>query len=105
MFQLILCTCPDQSSAEMLARLIVAEQLAACVSILPGVQSIYQWQGAIETAQEHLLLIKSHQSHFERLSCCITTVHPYDVPEIIALPITEGSVEYLKWIDASLCRA
>ena len=105
MFQLILCTCPDQSSAEMLARLIVAEQLAACVSILPGVQSIYQWQGAIETAQEHLLLIKSHQSHFERLSCRITTVHPYDVPEIIALPITEGSVEYLKWIDASLCRA
>lgn len=102
MHQLILCTCPDAESAEKLANMLITEQLAACVNILPGVKSVYEWQGRVETAHEHLLLIKTHQLRFPAVEAAIKKLHPYELPEIIALGIDNGSAEYLKWINACL---
>ena len=101
--QIILCTCPDQASAEKIARLLVANHLAACVNILPGIRSIYAWQGQIESAQEHLLLIKANKDHYAAVESAITASHPYELPEIIAVAIENGLPEYLNWID--LCHA
>ena len=102
MHHLIYCTCPDQKTAERIARHLVSDKLAACVNILPGVSSIYEWQGQIETAQEHLLLIKSQASRYTAIETAIKTLHPYQLPEIIAVAIARGSAEYLKWIDSCL---
>ena len=102
MHQLILCTCPDAETADQLAEMLIAERLAACVNILPGLKSVYEWQGAVEMAQEHLLLIKTHQQKYAALEAAIKKLHPYQVPEIIALTIDNGSVDYLKWINSCL---
>lgn len=102
MHQLILCTCPDRECAEQIARQLVEQQLAACINILPSITSVYQWQGEIETAQEHLLMIKSHRDRYAALEQKIKSIHPYDVPEIIAFMIERGSTDYLKWIDSCL---
>ncbi|MEY4209813.1 MAG: hypothetical protein RLZ92_191 [Pseudomonadota bacterium] len=102
MYQLILCTCPDQKSAETIANQLVSQRLVACVNIMPGLTSIYQWQGEIETAQEHLLIIKSQQQQFTAIETAIKAIHPYQVPEIIAVAIEQGSAEYLNWIDSCL---
>lgn len=102
MYELILCTCPTVEVAEQIAQTLVGEQLVACVNILPGVRSVYQWQGKVETAQEHLLLIKSQQVLYPAIELAIKAMHPYEVPEIIAVAIDRGSAEYLKWIDSCL---
>ncbi|MCQ8105199.1 divalent-cation tolerance protein CutA [Methylomonas sp. SURF-2] len=102
MHHLIYCTCPDLETAERIARHLITEKLAACVNILPGLHSIYQWQGQIETAREHLLLIKSPEARYEAVEAAIKTLHPYQLPEIIAVAIERGSAEYLKWIDSCL---
>ena len=102
MYQLILCTCPDQKSAEIIAKHLLSVHLAACVNILPGLTSVYQWQGDIESAQEHLLIIKSQQQQFTAIEAAIKAIHPYQIPEIIAVAIEQGSAEYLKWIDSCL---
>ncbi len=102
MYQLILCTCPDQKTADTIARRLITDKLAACVNILPGLTSVYEWQGEIETAQEHLLLIKSHQDRFAAIESAIKQTHPYQLPEIIAVAIERGSSDYLKWIDSCL---
>ncbi len=102
MYQLILCTCPDQKSAETIAKQLVSQRLVACVNIMPSLTSIYQWQGEIETAQEHLLIIKSQQKQFTAIETAIKAIHPYQVPEIIAVAIEQGSAEYLNWIDSCL---
>jgi len=102
MYQLILCTCPDADCAENLANALIAEKLAACVNIVPGVRSVYQWQGQIETAQEHLLLIKSRQDRYPAIEAAVKKLHPYEVPEIIALDIERGSQDYLQWINSCL---
>lgn len=102
MYHLIYCTCPDQETAERIARQLVSDKLAACVNIVPGVQSVYEWQGQIETAQEHLLLIKSPQARYVAIETAIKAIHPYQLPEIIAVAIERGSAEYLKWIDSCL---
>jgi periplasmic divalent cation tolerance protein len=99
---LILCTCPDAETADRIARLIIGEKLAACVNILPSVRSVYEWQGEVETAQEHLLLIKSPLERYAAIEAAINTAHPYQLPEIIAVAIECGSAEYLKWIDSCL---
>ena len=101
-FQLVLCTCPDQESAQLIAEQLVDTKLAACVNILPGILSIYRWQGAVESAQEQLLLIKTTTEHYERLESAITELHPYELPEVIAIPIEYGLEKYLRWIDDSL---
>lgn len=100
--QLILCTCPDRDTADKIARQLVTGQLAACVNILPGILSVYTWQGQVESAQEHLLLIKSSKDRYQALEAAIRDNHPYDVPEIIAVPIEAGLPEYLHWIDSCL---
>ena len=97
--QLVLCACPDQSTAQNIAEQLVDKRLAACINILPGVTSIYQWQGKRETAQEHLLLIKTTDEVYEALEQAITNLHPYELPEVIAVSITRGLGPYLNWIS------
>ena len=99
-YQIILCTCPDKDSAETLAHLLVNEQLSACVNILPGISSFYTWNGQVESATEHLLLIKAHKEHYQAIETTIRAHHPYELPEIIAVPIECGLPEYLHWIDS-----
>jgi len=102
MYHLIYCTCPDLETAQRIAQHLIRQKLAACVNIIPGVHSVYEWQGEIETAQEHLLLIKSPQTRYVDIETAIKTLHPYQLPEIIAVAIERGSSEYLKWIDSCL---
>lgn len=100
--QMILCTCPDAGTANAIARHLVTAKLAACINILPSVTSIYEWQGKIETAQEQLLLIKSCQSHYAMIEAEIKRLHPYELPEVIAITIERGLPDYLKWINSCL---
>lgn len=102
MYQIIFCTCPDKTSAELIARHLVEKELAACINILPSVTSIYRWQDNIETAEEHLLLIKSRQNRYPELEQQLRSLHPYEVPEIIAASIENGLPDYLTWIDSCL---
>ncbi|NOQ16359.1 MAG: divalent cation tolerance protein CutA [Methyloprofundus sp.] len=99
-YQLILNTCPDFAVAQTLAKQIVENKLAACVNILPALTSVYRWQGKVETAQEHLLLIKASSTQYSKIEQFINTHHPYDVPEIIAFSIENGLPAYLQWIDS-----
>ena len=101
-FQLAICTCPNQEIAESIAENIVAQRLAACVNIISGVRSIYQWQGNIESGQEILLLIKTHKDKYESLQNTITNMHPYEVPELITVDINQGLPEYLNWVANSV---
>ncbi|WP_206171745.1 divalent-cation tolerance protein CutA [Thiorhodococcus mannitoliphagus] len=96
----MLCTCPNRETAIALARALVAEHLAACVSLLPGVTSVYRWEGRVEEDDELLLLIKTTAERTNDLTERLRQLHPYDVPEIIAVPITEGLEEYLSWVAA-----
>jgi len=98
--QIILCTCPDKDTAEMIARLLVTDKLAACVNILSGITSIYLWHEQIESAQEQLLLIKANKTCYQAIEKTIKQHHPYELPEIIAVPIENGLPEYLHWIDS-----
>jgi len=97
-FQLVLTTCPEQSVAERIAETLVGEKLAACVNILPIGQSVYRWRGAVEKSSEVLLLIKSSVSVFPKVRERLRALHPYELPEIITVPITAGSPEYLAWL-------
>jgi periplasmic divalent cation tolerance protein len=97
---LVITTCPDAACAEGLADHLVREHLAACVNQLPGVRSTYEWQGKVTSDQEVLLLIKTRADAFERLEAAIKSRHPYQVPEVIALPIVRGSGDYLNWINS-----
>ena len=99
-YQIILCTCPDKDTAEKIALLLITGKVAACVNILPGITSIYLWQQQIESAQEHLLLIKANKSCYQAIEKTISEHHPYELPEIIAVPIDNGLPEYLQWIDS-----
>ena len=95
---IVLTNCPDEDCANAIALAVVEEKLAACVNILPRMQSIYRWQGAIESASEIALLIKSTAKNYPALEKRIAELHPYDLPEIIALPITQGLPTYLNWL-------
>jgi len=94
----VLCTCSNEPEGRRIAEALVEARLAACVNLLGGIQSIYRWQGEIETAREVLLLIKSTAERLDELQARITELHSYDTPEVIALPITGGSAKYLDWI-------
>jgi periplasmic divalent cation tolerance protein len=96
---LVLCNCPDAQTAETIAYRLVHDRLAACVNILPQVKSIYRWQDMVEAAQEHTLLIKTTTLVYPSLQSVITELHPYEVPEIIAIPFTQGLPAYLDWIN------
>jgi periplasmic divalent cation tolerance protein len=97
--QIVLTTCPDAASAERLARILVEEGLAACVNILPPMRSIYRWKGKIEDASELLLVIKSAAAHFPAIRDRLRALHPYELPEIIAVPIVDGLPAYLAWLN------
>jgi periplasmic divalent cation tolerance protein len=96
---LIFCSCPDEAMAMALARNLVERRLAACVSLLPSMHSIYHWQGAIETASECLLLIKTTHPCYPELEQAIRARHPYEIPEILAIPIDKGLPAYLQWVE------
>ncbi len=91
-------TCPDRESAEGIATALVEERLAACVNLLPGLTSIYRWQDSVRREPECLLLIKSTAARFEALCSRLRALHPYEVPEIIALPVSHGDPAYLQWL-------
>ena len=97
---LILTNCPDEESANAIALALVEAKLAACVNILPRVQSIYRWQGVVESTTEITLFIKSTATNYPALEAAICARHPYEVPEIIALPIQAGLPAYLNWVTA-----
>ena len=97
---LIITNCPDEETANAIALAAVEAKFAACVNILPRVQSIYRWQGGVESATEIPLLIKSTAASYPALEALIRERHPYDIPEIIALPIARGLPAYLDWVAA-----
>ena len=99
LFQIVLTTCPDKVSAERIAHALVEEGLAACVNVLPPMHSIYRWKGKIEQATEQLLVIKSTVARFPAIRKRIQALHPYELPEIIAVPIADGLPGYLAWLS------
>jgi periplasmic divalent cation tolerance protein len=96
-----LSTAPDSALAEKLARVLVEEQLAACVNILPGVRSIYRWQGKIEDTAEVMLVIKSRRHLLDALVGRVRALHSYSVPEVVAFDVVGGNPDYLTWIADS----
>ena len=95
----VLNTCGSAEEAERIARALIEARLAACVNILGGVRSVYRWQGAVEDSAEWLLLIKTRRELFANVTETVRRVHSYAVPELIALPVTDGLADYLGWID------
>ena len=100
-YMVVLVSVPSMEIGEKISQSILQKKLAACVSIIPGVNSAYRWQGEIETDSEFLLFIKSRASLLDLIITEVSNHHPYDVPEIIALPILSGSQAYLNWIEES----
>lgn len=92
------CTCPDTACAQKLADVLVGERLAACVNRIPGIASTYRWQGEVVTDSEVLLLIKTTAAQFDSLKERLLALHPYELPELIAVPVTEGHRPYLDWV-------
>jgi periplasmic divalent cation tolerance protein len=100
--RIILCTYPAKQSAEKIAYLLITDKLTACINILPGITSTYRWRYQIESAQEHLLPIKSNMGSYPMLETAFKAHHPYEIPEIIAILMVNGLPEYLNWIDSCL---
>jgi periplasmic divalent cation tolerance protein len=98
----ILTTCPDEAAAARIARDLVESGLAACVSRVGPVHSTYRWQGAVQDEPEVLLVIKTVSARYPELEMRLKSLHPYEVPEVIALPVTDGSADYLAWLGAAV---
>jgi periplasmic divalent cation tolerance protein len=98
----VITTTETKADAQAIARAVVEKRLAGCVQIIGPITSTYWWQGEIETAEEWLCVIKSRQDLYQRLEEAIREVHPYDVPEILAVPVIAGSKSYLEWLDNEL---
>ena len=94
----VLCTFPDLGVARQIGTVMVEKQLAACVNVVPGIESIYEWEGKICREGEVLGIFKTAAERFEALKTALEEEHPYDVPEVIGLPVTEGSAPYLDWV-------
>ncbi|WP_298139642.1 divalent-cation tolerance protein CutA [Acidiferrobacter sp.] len=99
---IILCTCPPADAARI-AGALVNERLAACVNTLAGAQSVYRWHEQVETATETLLIIKTTTDHYDALERRLRALHPYEVPEIVAIPICRGHPPYLQWLKDATC--
>ncbi len=95
---LVLMTAANRDEASRIAEMLVNSRLAACVQILPEIQSVYRWKGEVERASEVLLLAKTTEDKFDGLDRAVREIHSYDTPEIVALPITAGSEPYLNWL-------
>lgn len=98
----VLVTCRNRQQARKIAQGLVEAQLAACVNVTSHVESIYRWKGKIKGDREYLLVIKTRRDLFPAVEAAVRALHSYENPEVIALPIVEGSSEYLKWMDESL---
>ncbi|MEJ2620836.1 MAG: divalent-cation tolerance protein CutA [Candidatus Thiodiazotropha sp.] len=96
---LILCTAPDHGTAERLAGMLVEQELAACVNLSAPMTSIYRWQGKTEQSEEILLLIKTTQERYHACESALRTEHPYELPEIIAVPVEQGLGDYINWVE------
>ena len=96
---LAFCSAPDMDTAERMAEKLVEQRIVACVSNIPSVSSVYQWQGKIERSQEVLMLIKLPAAAYAQLQQAILALHPYDTPEIIAVDIKTGLPDYLQWVQ------
>jgi len=96
---IVFCTVPDETVAKQISHVLVTERLAACCNIVPGIQSVYEWQGKICSENEIQLFIKTRAVLYDRLEQRLLELHPYDVPEILALPVQHGLSTYLKWMD------
>lgn len=95
---LCLCTCPDPATARQLAETLVDERLAACVNIVPGLRSVYRWQGATHCDEETLLLIKTTRARYPALQARLPALHPYELPELVAVEVADGLPAYLRWL-------
>jgi len=98
----VFSACSTLDEARRIARKLIEERLASCVNLTPGVRSLYRWKGAIEEADECLLVIKSSRDLFERLRIELEKAHTYEVPEVVAVPILAGSPNYMNWLDNEL---
>jgi periplasmic divalent cation tolerance protein len=96
----VLVTTPTAERAAELARALVEERLAACGNVVPGLRSVYRWEGKVQDEPEALLLLKTTRARFEALRARVVALHPYEVPEVVALPVEAGSAPYLAWIAA-----
>eukprot|EP00096_Caligus_rogercresseyi_P009688 TRINITY_DN3335_c0_g1_i1.p1 TRINITY_DN3335_c0_g1~~TRINITY_DN3335_c0_g1_i1.p1 ORF type:complete len:133 (+),score=5.75 TRINITY_DN3335_c0_g1_i1:37-435(+) len=101
----VFVTAPSTEVAQTLAQGLVSSRLAACVNIIPGLTSVYEWEGKVQSDSESLLMIKTSDSKLSKLSEWVVQNHPYDVPEVIALPIQGGSESYINWIKETLKKA
>jgi periplasmic divalent cation tolerance protein len=101
----VLITVPSTEAGEGIARPLVAEHLAACVNVVPGVTSVFWWEGAVQTEAETLLIVKTRRHLFEALAARVRSLHPYTVPEIIAIPLAAGSQAYLDWVRDAVSQA
>jgi periplasmic divalent cation tolerance protein len=97
---LCFCTCPDAATAERIAATLVEERLAACVSIVPGLRSVYRWKGAVERADEVLLLAKTRPDRYPALQDRVQALHPYELPELVSVETVSGLPAYLQWVAA-----
>ena len=100
--RIVLVTVPDEDTGQSMVRTVVGERLAACGNIVSGLRSIYWWEGAMQEDSEALILFKTSRKALPALLSRIQELHPYDVPEFLALPVAEGSVSYLSWVSKSL---
>src|SRR4051812_15668594 len=97
---LVLTNVPERAVAERLADMLIGQQLAACVNILAPCRSVYRWKGAVQHDEEHPLLVKTTSERYAELERAIRGAHPYELPEIVAVPIERGLPEYLQWLSA-----
>ena len=98
----VLSTCATADEAAKLARVLVEARVAACVTIVPGARSVYRWQGAVETSEECLLIIKSSRPLFDQLRAALEKAHSYEVPEVLAIAVVEGAPNYITWLERQL---
>ena len=101
----VVTTAATKTDAQAIAHAVIERRLAACAQVIGPITSTYWWQGQIETADEWLCVMKSRQDLYEPLEQAIRQVHPYEVPEILAVPVAEGSQDYLEWMDHELAQA
>ena len=101
-YTLILSTASSKEEAQEIARALVERRLVACVNIVGPIDSIYRWKGEVESSQEYLLMMKSDDDHFERVRDAVKTLHSYEVPEVVQVPIENGLPAYLEWISDSV---
>jgi periplasmic divalent cation tolerance protein len=97
----LLCTCPDSATAERIAHELVGASLVACVNVVPGLRSIFRWNGAVQSDEEVLMVLKTPAERLSEARERLVALHPYDVPEVVALPVVDGHHPYLQWVADS----